>query len=61
VLEKGAIARDVERNVWPMLESGRVAPVVSETLPLTQAGEAHRHLESGEVIGKILLIPDASS
>jgi NADPH2:quinone reductase len=61
VLEKGAIARDVEHHVWPMLESGRVAPVICETLPLTQAGEAHRHLESGEVIGKILLIPDASS
>ena len=60
VLEKGAIARDVEKHVWPMLEAGQVAPVISETLPLTRAGEAHQHLESGQVIGKILLVPDAS-
>ena len=60
VIEKGAIARDVEKNVWPMFESGRVAPLIHETLPLTRADEAHRHLESGQVIGKILLVPDAA-
>jgi putative PIG3 family NAD(P)H quinone oxidoreductase len=59
VVEKGAIARDVEQHVWPMLEKGQVAPVIFERLPLPQASEAHRHLESGQVIGKILLIPDA--
>jgi NADPH:quinone reductase len=60
VVEKGAIARDVEQNVWPLFEAGQVAPVIFETLPLTQASEAHRHLESGQVIGKILLIPGAT-
>ena len=60
VAEKAAIARDVEQHVWPLLEAGQVAPVIFETLPLTQASEAHRHLESGQVIGKILLIPEAT-
>jgi NADPH:quinone reductase-like Zn-dependent oxidoreductase len=60
VVEKGAVARDVERHVWPMLEAGQVAPVIFETLPLTRASEAHQHLESGQVIGKILLVPDGS-
>lgn len=60
VPEKGAIARDVEQNVWPILEAGRVAPVIFATLPLTQASEAHRLLEAGQVIGKVLLIPDAT-
>jgi putative PIG3 family NAD(P)H quinone oxidoreductase len=58
VVEKGAIARDVEQHVWPMLEAGQVAPVIFETLPLTRASEAHQHLESGQVVGKILLVPD---
>jgi putative PIG3 family NAD(P)H quinone oxidoreductase len=53
--EKGAIAAALERDVWPLLESGRVAPVVNVTLPLAQAAEAHRMLEAGEVIGKIVL------
>ena len=55
--EKAAIARDLEQHVWPLLASGIVAPVVDRTLPLTEAGEAHRLLEAGEVIGKIVLIP----
>jgi NADPH2:quinone reductase len=58
IAEKGAIARDVEQSVWPLIEAGRVAPVIHSTLPLEQASEAHRLLESGQVIGKVLLIPD---
>ena len=55
VEEKGAIARALQAKVWPLLESGTVRPVVSKTLPLEQAAEAHRLLEAGEVIGKIVL------
>ncbi len=55
VAEKGAIAAALEREVWPLIERGRVAPVVDATLPLDQAAEAHRRLESGEVIGKLVL------
>jgi NADPH:quinone reductase len=55
VAEKAAIARDLEQHVWPLLSSGIVAPVVHRTLPLTQAADAHRLLESGGVIGKVVL------
>ena len=55
VEEKGTIARALQANVWPLLESGTVRPVVSRTFPLEQAAEAHRLLEAGEIIGKIVL------
>jgi len=53
--EKGAIATAVERAVWPLLEEGKIRPVVYATFPLRQAAEAHRVMESGSHIGKILL------
>jgi NADPH:quinone reductase len=56
VAEKGAIARELEEQVWPLLESGKVAPVVHATFPLHAAADAHRLLESGDVIGKVVLI-----
>jgi putative PIG3 family NAD(P)H quinone oxidoreductase len=55
VAEKAAIAREIEQHVWPLLSSGIVAPVIDRTLPLEEAAEAHRLLESGAVIGKIVL------
>ena len=55
VAEKGAIARELESHVWPLLGSGRVAPVIHGTLPLTRAADAHRLLEAGQVIGKLVL------
>jgi putative PIG3 family NAD(P)H quinone oxidoreductase len=55
--EKGALALEVERNVWPLIRSGRVAPIIDRTYPLTQAAEAHRRLESSAHIGKIVLVP----
>jgi putative PIG3 family NAD(P)H quinone oxidoreductase len=53
--EKGAIAEALERAVWPLLESGRIRPVIFATFSLTRAAEAHRLMESGSHIGKILL------
>ena len=53
--EKGAIARELEAQVWPLLERGEVGPVVHATFPLASAADAHRLLESGGVIGKIVL------
>ncbi len=53
--EKGAIARELERHVWPLLERGEVRPIVHGELPLEQAADAHRELESGRVIGKLVL------
>lgn len=55
VAEKGAIAAALEREVWPLVESGRVKPVVHATYPLDHAADAHRALESGSVIGKVVL------
>lgn len=57
VAEKGAIAADLERRVWPLLARGRIAPVLDRTFPLVEAAEAHRRLESGRHFGKIVLIP----
>jgi putative PIG3 family NAD(P)H quinone oxidoreductase len=56
VEEKGTIARDIEAKVWPLLSAGHVSPVIDRTLPLTSAAEAHRLLEAGEVIGKLVLL-----
>jgi putative PIG3 family NAD(P)H quinone oxidoreductase len=57
VAEKGGIARELEARVWPLLASRQIAPVIDRTLPLSEADQAHRLLESGEVIGKIVLVP----
>ena len=55
VAEKGAIAQSLREKVWPLLESGRVAPVMYKTFPLAEAAEAHRLMESSSHIGKIVL------
>jgi putative PIG3 family NAD(P)H quinone oxidoreductase len=54
--EKAAIADAVRRNVWPLLESGRVRPVIHATFPLAEAAAAHTLMESSNHIGKIILI-----
>ena len=53
--EKGVIAAQLEQNVWPLIEAGRVRPVVSATFPLERAAEAHRELEAAAIVGKIVL------
>ncbi len=53
--EKAAIVKSVREHVWPLLADGRVRPVVDRVLPVTDAAEAHRLMESGAHIGKILL------
>ena len=55
---KGAIVRAVTESVWPMLEGGRVTPVVGATFPIERAADAHRLLSSGRVTGKIVLTVD---
>ena len=56
VEEKGTIAASLRREVWPLLERGQVRPIVYRVVPLTQASEAHRLMESSEHIGKIVLV-----
>jgi putative PIG3 family NAD(P)H quinone oxidoreductase len=53
--EKGAIADGLREHVWPLIDSGRVRVVVHATFPLTRAAEAHRLMESGTHIGKLVL------
>lgn len=54
-LEKARIAQSLHERVWPLLESGRVAPVMDSVFSLEEAAEAHRRLESSEHIGKIVM------
>lgn len=56
VTEKGDIADALRREVWPLLESGVVKPIVYRTFPLPEAAAAHRLMESGEHVGKIVLV-----
>ena len=52
---KTAVANAVKEKIWPLLESGKLAPVISATFPLAQAADAHRLMESSQHIGKIIL------
>jgi len=56
VQEKGVVAAAVRANVWPLLESGAVKPIIHATFPLRAAADAHRLLESSQHIGKIVLV-----
>ena len=58
VEQKGVIARALHENVWPLLEDGKVAPVVDSVFPLAEAAQAHALMESNANIGKILLRVD---
>jgi putative PIG3 family NAD(P)H quinone oxidoreductase len=53
--EKSVIAASVAEHVWPLVADGRVRSIVHTTLPLEQAGEAHRLMEESSHIGKIVL------
>lgn len=53
--EKAEIARALRRQVWPWLEDGSVKPLIHARFPLGRAGAAHRLMDSGEHIGKIVL------
>ena len=53
--EKGQIARALERQVWPLIEAGKVKPIIHAEFPLERAAEAHAMMERSEHIGKIVL------
>jgi putative PIG3 family NAD(P)H quinone oxidoreductase len=55
IAEKGAIAAELRDHVWPLLASGAVKPIIDRTFPLANAADAHRYMESGKHIGKIVL------
>ncbi|MDT0527426.1 NAD(P)H-quinone oxidoreductase [Micromonospora sp. DSM 115977] len=53
--EKAEIVRGVREQVWPLVESGAVRPVVDRRVPMTEAARAHRLVESNDHVGKVLL------
>ena len=55
--EKAALVAAVRAGAWPMLDDGRLRPLVHARLPFSRAAEAHELLESGQVFGKVLLTP----
>ena len=58
---KGAIARRLRSVVWPLIEAGRIRPVLFRSFPLAEAAAAHALMESGQHIGKIVLEVDAQA
>ena len=53
--EKAAICASVTEHVWPLVADGRIAPVIHTKLPLSEVAQAHRILEAGEQVGKVVL------
>ncbi|EMF0915961.1 MULTISPECIES: NAD(P)H-quinone oxidoreductase [Providencia] len=56
VAEKSSIAAELKQHVWGMLQKGELKPFINKTYPLDQVVDAHRHMESGDLYGKIVLI-----
>ncbi|BCL14737.1 NAD(P)H-quinone oxidoreductase [Micromonospora sagamiensis] len=54
--EKAAIVQGVREQVWPLVESGRIRPVVDRRMPMSDAAGAHRLVESSDHLGKVLLV-----
>jgi NADPH2:quinone reductase len=52
---KAAIAQNLEKNIWPLLASGKIKAVINKVFPAEQVAEAHKLMESSEHIGKIVL------
>ena len=55
VAEKAAIVQSVREQVWPLIEAGKITPVVHSELPLPDAADAHRLVEASDHIGKVVL------
>lgn len=53
--EKAAIMQAVQQYVWPLIEAGKIRPLVDRTFPLAEAAAAHEYFDSGRHTGKILL------
>ncbi|MGW1840544.1 NAD(P)H-quinone oxidoreductase [Streptomyces sp. NPDC002067] len=56
--QKADIVGEVQRHVWPMIERGAVRPLIDRSVPMAEAAEAHRLMEAGGHVGKILLVND---
>ncbi|MBC8092376.1 MAG: NAD(P)H-quinone oxidoreductase [Pseudonocardia sp.] len=54
--EKAVVVAAVRDHVWPLIEAARIRPVVDRALAMPDAAQAHRIVEAGEHIGKVLLV-----
>lgn len=52
---KAQVAMQLRERIWPLIEAGKIKPLIQQVLPLESAAEAHRIMESGELIGKLVL------
>jgi putative PIG3 family NAD(P)H quinone oxidoreductase len=57
---KALVADELARTVWPHVEAGKLKPVIDRSYPLAEAAEAHRRMEGGEHVGKIVLTTEAA-
>ncbi len=57
---KSLLADEIARSAWPLVAEGRLKPVIDAVLPLAEAAEAHRRMEAGEHVGKIVLAADGA-
>ena len=55
VAEKEDLAQGIRKTIWPLIEAGKIRPMIHSVLPLANAQQAHDLLESGSAIGKIVL------
>jgi NADPH2:quinone reductase len=55
VENKGRMAQGLKDKVWPLLESGKVKPIIFKTFPLSDAAAAHAELERADHVGKVML------
>jgi NADPH:quinone reductase len=54
---KALLADEIYRNVWPEVVAGKLRPTMAQSFPLANAAAAHALMESGDFVGKIILIP----
>ena len=55
VEEKAHIAQELKQYVWPLIAEGKIKPIINAIFPLTEVGKAHQLMESGDLIGKVML------
>jgi NADPH2:quinone reductase len=55
IAEKASIAAALKEKVWPLMDAGRVKPLIDATFPLAEADKAHALMEKSSHIGKIIL------
>jgi len=52
---KAEIAKNLQTHVWPLLEAGKIKPIIHATIDLSEASKGHAMMEAGEQIGKIIM------